>query len=239
MAAIPEPGRQIDYIGEELSLFRLAENWKRYVASRLRPHVSGDVLEVGAGMGANVPYYYRDDLGRYVALEPDARLCDDFRCQQVEGRIPARCELVQGTLETLPSNETFDSIIYIDVLEHIEDDRAEFRRAFERLRLGGQLSILCPAHNFLFSPFDKAIGHFRRYDKRMYRELSDGPPLKLEYLDSVGMMASAANKLLLRQSYPNEKQILLWDRLFVRMSRLCDPLVLRSIGKSVLGVWRK
>ena len=239
MAAIAELGHQIDYVGEELAIFQLAENWKRYVASRLRPHISGHVLEVGAGMGANVSYYHRDDLGRYVALEPDTRLCDDFRRQQVEGRIPARCELVQGTLETLPLNETFDSIIYIDVLEHIEDDRTEFRRAFERLRPGGQLSVLCPAHNFLFSPFDKAIGHFRRYDKRMYRELSDRQPLKLEYLDSVGMMASAANRMLLRQSYPNATQIFLWDRVFVRLSRIADPLLLRCFGKSILGVWKK
>ncbi len=41
MAAIPESGRHLDYIGEELEFFELAENWKRYFASRLRPYVSG------------------------------------------------------------------------------------------------------------------------------------------------------------------------------------------------------
>lgn len=239
MAATTEHGGQADYIGEELELFQLAENWKQYVASRLRPHFSGDVLEVGAGLGTNVPYYHRDDLTRYVSLEPDPRLCDEYRRRQAQRRIPARCELVTGTLDSLPAEDTFDSIIYIDVLEHIEDDRAEFRRAYERLRPGGKLAILCPAHNYLFSPFDAAIGHFRRYDKRMYRKLSDRHPLKLEYLDCVGMAASVANKLLLKQSYPNEKQIRLWDGLFVPISRVVDPLTLRVLGKSILGVWTR
>jgi len=239
VAAIPESGGQIDYIGEELKFFELAENWKRYLASRLRPYISGRVLEVGAGMGATASHLYRDDLQRYLSLEPDARLCGEYRLRQSQGRIPAFCELVHGTLESLPSDDTFDSIIYIDVLEHIQDDRSEFGRAHDRLTSGGHLLVLCPAHNFLFSAFDKAIGHFRRYNKQMYRELSNCPPSELEYLDSIGMAASVANKWVLKQSCPTEKQIILWDRVFVRMSRVLDPLTFRMIGKSILGVWKK
>jgi SAM-dependent methyltransferase len=239
MATTPEPGQHVDYIGQELELFQLAENWKEYVASRLRPHLAGDVLEVGAGLGTNVPYYHRDDLTRYVSLEPDPRLCAEYLRRQRVGQIPQRCELITGTLQALSPEQTFDSITYIDVLEHIDDDRAEFAHAYQRLRPGGKLMVLCPAHNFLFSPFDKAIGHFRRYDKSMYRKLSDHRPLKLEYLDCVGMAASIANKLLLKQSYPNERQIKLWDRLFVRISRIADPIALRAVGKSILGIWAK
>lgn len=239
MEPIAEVYEQLDYIGNELALFQLANNWKHYLASRLRPFLRGDLLEVGAGMGANVSYLQNDRLTRWVSLEPDSRLCDDYRRQQGGGKIPPECELVQGTLKTLPAEQTFDSILYIDVLEHLQDDSAEFDRAHRRLRPGGHLLILCPAHNFLFSPFDTAIGHFRRYNKRMYRELSHRQPVKLEYLDNVGMMASIANKLLLRQSYPSRKQIILWDRFFVPLSRVIDPLTFRIAGKSILGVWRK
>jgi len=228
-----------EYVGKELELFELAHNWKRYCASRIRPYLTGDVLEVGAGFGANIGYLYDDAITRWVSLEPDARLCTDYRRRQSQGCIPAHCELVEATQDALPSAETFDTVIYIDVLEHIRDDQAEFDRCFKRLRPGGKLMILCPAHNFLFSPFDTAIGHFRRYNKAMYREMSGRVPLVIEYLDSVGMVASFANKLLLRQSYPNEKQVKLWDRLFVRMSRLVDPLTCRMLGKSILGVWQK
>lgn len=239
MATALETPEQLDYIGEELGLFKLAENWKRYVAARLQPYLAGDLLEVGAGIGANTRYFDRPELTRFVSLEPDGRLCGEYRREQAAGRVPARCELVQGTLESLPASESFDAIVYIDVLEHIEGDRAEFARAYSRLRPGGHLCILCPAHNYFYSPFDQAIGHFRRYDKRMFRALSEQPAMRLEYLDSVGMLASAANKLLLRQSYPNEQQIRVWDRLLVRTSRLVDPLVMHQLGKSILGVWQK
>lgn len=230
---------QFDYVGEELALFELADNWKQYLSTRMCGYLHGDLLEVGAGTGANVSYLHHDALRRWVSLEPDRRLCQQYRHRQAEGRIPASCELVHGTLMTLPVDERFDSIIYIDVLEHIEDDREEFSRAYGRLRPGGHLLFLCPAHNFLYSPFDKEIGHFRRYNRQMYRELSSRRPNHLEYLDSIGMAASIANKLLLRQSYPTENQIRLWDRLFVRLSRVFDPLTFRKMGKSILGVWKK
>lgn len=85
----------------------------------------------------------------------------------------------------------------------------------------------------------RAIGHFRRYDKPMYRELSDHRPVRMEYLDSVGLFASIANKLILKQAYPNEKPIRLWDRVFLRCSKVCDPASFRLIGKSLLGIWKK
>ena len=239
MTSDATPASEFEYVGKELELFQVAENWKRYFARRVRPYLNGRVLEVGAGIGANVPYLYREDLEQFISLEPDLQLCEQYRKRQAEGLIPEACELIEGTLATIPSDERFDSIVYLDVLEHIEDDRDEFSRAFGRLQPGGHLIILCPAHNWLFSPFDKAIGHFRRYNKRMYRQLSDQQPVRSEYLDSVGLCASIANKLLLKQSYPTEKQIKLWDRVFVRLSKVADPLTFRLLGKTLVGVWRR
>lgn len=230
---------EFEYIGKELEIFQFAENWKGYVARRVRPYLTGHVLEVGAGLGANVPYLYREDLQRFVSLEPDTQLCGEYRQRQSKGLIPPDCELVGGTLIELNSDEFFDSIVYFDVIEHIEDDCAEVGRAFDHLRSGGHLVILCPAHNWLFSPFDEAIGHFRRYDKQMYRKLSDRQPIRIEYLDSIGLLASIANKLFLKQDYPTEKQIKMWDRAFVQMSKICDPATFHLVGKSLLGVWKK
>jgi hypothetical protein len=159
----------------------------------------------------------------------------------VRGELPACCEIYPGTLAALKPEERFDSILYIDVLEHIEDDRAELAAAATHLRFGGKLIVLGPAHPWLYSPFDKALGHYRRYTKAMLA--SAVPPglvcLELIYLDSVGLLASASNRLLLRRHLPSPRQIAIWDRLMVPLSRVLDPLFRYRVGKSVLGVWER
>jgi SAM-dependent methyltransferase len=225
------------YVGNELELFEAARNWKRYFSSRIRPFIRGDVLEVGAGLGVNTPYLCNEAVASWSALEPDARLCDELSARLATIDQPVESKAIRGTLAALPPESRFDAILYIDVLEHIEDDRGEFAQAFARLKPGGALCILCPAHQRFFSPFDAALGHYRRYDKPMFRGLSSHQPHRLEYLDTVGMAASLANCLMLRQSYPTAGQIALWDRCMVPLSRIVDRLTFGTMGKSVLGVW--
>jgi hypothetical protein len=135
----------------------------------------------------------------------------------------------------------YDAILYIDVLEHIEDDRGELARAMTLLKDGGYLVVLAPAHQSLYSEFDRAIGHFRRYDASSLT--AAGPPsLALErvfYLDSVGMLASFANRAFLKSRQPTPGQIATWDRLMVPLSKVLDPCFGRRLGKSVIAVWRR
>ena len=128
----------------------------------------------------------------------------------------------------------------MDVLEHIQDDRAELERAAEHLHPGGRLIVLAPAHMLLYSPFDRAIGHHRRYDAR---SLPGVVPRELRreglwYLDALGYLASLANRLLLRQDLPSSRQIRFWDRLLVPCSRPLDWVLRYRFGRSILGVWR-
>jgi hypothetical protein len=62
---------------------------------------------------------------------------------------------------------------------------------------------------------------------------------RARYLDSVGLLASLGNRLVLRSAQPNQRQIRFWDRLMVRLSRRLDPLFGYRLGKSALVVWRK
>lgn len=229
------------YVGEELDLFSAATNWKSYFRSKLNPYLGTDVLEVGAGLGGTTRLLCRGTESRWVCLEPDPGLAEQLRSEQSKGTIPRNCRVEVGTLETMGVTDPFDTLLYIDVLEHIEGDREEVIRAAGRLAPGGHVIALSPAHQWLYSPFDKAIGHYRRYTKTTLAALT--PPsmdlVRLIYLDSVGLLASAGNRMLLKSSMPNRGQIALWDRVMVRLSRGLDPLLGYSIGKSVLGVWRK
>jgi SAM-dependent methyltransferase len=157
-----------------------------------------------------------------------------------ESRLPGCCRAVAGTLADLPPDDRFDAIAYVDVLEHIADDAAELERAAAHLVPGGRLVVVAPAHPWLYSPFDAAIGHHRRYTTRSLLAVVPAglTPVTLRYLDAVGLLASAANRVLLRQRLPDRRQLALWDGLMVPLSRGLDPLLGFRVGKSVLGVWR-
>lgn len=229
------------YVGGELDLFAAAINWKAYFRSHLEPYLGTEVLEVGAGLGGTTRLLCHGRPRRWVCLEPDRALADRLRQSVGDGKLPATCEVVVGTLEQLQGEGRFDTLLYIDVLEHIEDDRGELARAATLLRTGGHVLALSPAHPWLYTPFDQAIGHCRRYTKKTLAALTPQTLklVRLLYLDSVGLLASLGNRLLLQRAMPSPKQIAVWDKIFVRLSRITDPLLAHSVGKSVVGVWRK
>jgi SAM-dependent methyltransferase len=224
-----------------MAVFTMAGIVAAVVSAAVKPFLGRAVLEVGAGKGNTTRALCRGGFDRWVCLEPDAGLADHLLSAAGAGALPDCCRIRVGTLSDLSEHDQFDTILYMDVLEHIEDDRAELERAARHLEPGGHLIVLAPAHQWLFTPFDESIGHIRRYTKRTLRgaapeELS---LVRLLYMDSVGMLASFGNRLLLKSAMPSAQQIAVWDRLIVPLSRLVDPILLHTLGKSVLGVWTR
>ena len=232
---------ELEYIGDELSLFEKAKNWKSYWGNFVAPYLKGDVLEVGAGLGGTTMALSSYPSKSWTCLEPDPALTYQLEQKKIKRELPASAEIITGTLQDLKPSAGFDCILYIDVIEHIEDDKTELVHASHFLNPGGYLFVLVPAHQWLYSPFDKAIGHYRRYNKSMLK--AAGPKnLQLQYvkyLDSVGLLASTVNKLFLQQSMPTASQIQLWDSSMVPVSRWTDKIVLHRIGKTVIGLWKK
>ena len=228
------------YEGSELDTFAHARNWKSYVHARIRGSIGVNVLEVGAGIGANTAMLAAA-VPKWTCLEPDPALVTRLNAMVAAGELPRQCRVVCGTLDILDPAERFDTLIYCDVLEHIADDAAEVRRAANRLVPGGRLIVLSPAHQWLFTPFDAAIGHHRRYSRASLAALTP-PTLTIErliYMDAIGMVASLGNKMVLRSAHPTLAQVLTWDRVMVPISRVIDTLLGYNVGKSVLAIWRR
>jgi SAM-dependent methyltransferase len=228
----------LDYGGGELELFARAVHWKAYLCAQLAPWLGGRVLEVGAGLGATTAMLATLPHAAWLCLEPDPAMAETLRDQAASGTLPP-LTLAGATIADLAAAERFDTILYVDVLEHIADDHGELARAAGHLAPGGHLLVLSPAHQALYSAFDRSIGHFRRYDRASLRAAAPaGLELRrLAYLDSVGMLASLANRWLLRKPLPAAADIALWDRVMVPVSRRLDPLLGYRLGKSILGVW--
>lgn len=227
------------YQGDELELFQHAKNWKTYFSRQVQPFIKGNVVEVGAGIGATTLLLNDGTASKWLMLEPDKQMIASLKKKMEEKEFPANCHLQTGIIDQL--TETFDTIIYIDVLEHIEADREEISKAAELLKSGGHIIVLSPAFQFLYNPFDKAIGHYRRYNKRMLKRITS-PSLQIvsnNYFDSVGYFAALMNKLLLRQKYPTIKQVLFWDRWMIPVSKITDKLFFHSFGKAIIAVWKK
>jgi len=228
-----------EYPGDELDVLSVAVNWKRYFARLLRPYVAGDVLEVGAGLGGTTRALWNPSVRRWVCVEPDPGLARRL-ASTLSDHEPLP-EIIVGDLGMVPRTPVFDCIAYIDVLEHIRSDAAELQAAASRLRRGGHIIVLSPAFQLLYSEFDKALGHERRYTKRT---LARAFPIGLErvelfYADSMGMLLSLGNRLLLRQSLPSKRQIRFWDQTVVPASRVVDRLIGRSLGRSIIAVYRR
>ena len=228
------------YLGKNLELFEKANTWKRYWGSILRPYIlkEGQILEVGCGISGNTILFHDMPYIKWTGLEPDFKL-RKTAAKKCKGY--ARINIVGGNIKDLSHQEYFDLNLYIDVLEHIDDDRTELSEAFLRLKSGVRIFILSPAFQSLYREFDMAIGHFRRYNKETIKMAApiNSEIEKIFYLDSVGLVLNAANKFLLKSQHPNLSQINFWDNIIIPISKILDRIVNYKIGKSIVMVNRK
>lgn len=230
-----------EYPGTELDLFANANNWKSYWSKMIRPYLGSRILDVGAGIGGTAKLFRGLSCERYLALEPDSGFVGRMQSDELKGELPESFEARVGTTRELDPDLMFDTILYIDVLEHIVDDIQELERAAGHLLEGGRIIVLSPAHPGLTSAFDVAVGHVRRYNQATLAAARPSGLVdeKIFYLDSVGLLASLGNRLILRKAEPSRGEIRIWDKGMIPLSRLIDRIASYNIGKTVVAVFRK
>ena len=154
--------------GADVELERLAEadHFFGWIADELVPHLGHRILEVGAGIGTvSLQLVERKPGVQITALEPDPKLHDELvrrtkRHPEVQTLNVTSTDLLQSDM-----HPTFDSVVYVNVLEHILDDDGELRTAHELLVAGGTLAIFVPALPRLYGSLDYKSGHHRRYTR--------------------------------------------------------------------------
>ena len=216
---------------------------EKYWYNSIKKYVSGKVLEVGCGNGANTELILGNDDIELTCIDPDKTLIEGITNRVSKSANKHKLlNVFNCTIHNLDwIKYKFDCVMYIDVLEHIENDQFDLQESVNYLKKGGYLIVLCPAFPMLFSPFDSAIGHFRRYKRRSLGSipLNSAELIESYYLDSAGFFASLINKLFLRHSVPTVKQIQFWDKFIVPVSKISDKLLSKYFGKSVICIWQK
>lgn len=228
------------YSGLELEAMALAFNYRKYWFRQI-PKLSQNsrVLEVGAGIGNNIPLLLTK-FNQVFLIEPDVHQQNLLRSNFKKDML-ARKICIYNSYSEIDNSATFDLILYIDVLEHIEDDQEEVKTAYTRLARDGILFVLVPAFPSLFSNYDKALSHYRRYTKESLTNLFSND-LRIEsifFIDSLGLLGVLINKIF-RKSTVNFFAVKVWDSIFLPISQVLDRFLFRnSIGKSILIKARK
>lgn len=212
------------------------DRYNSFLFEQIRPFVGQRVLEVGAGTGT-ITQFLRD-RDRTLATDVDAQYLHllERRFEHNVNVDVAPYDLSQPPPDAV-SRQKYDTIICLNVLEHIQDDRAALERLYDLLEPGGRLVLLVPAHGVLYGEIDQAIGHYRRYEKNALAQLLAGVGFETSELFFVNALSTVGwyvnGRLLKRNSVPG-MQARVADRL-VPLYRLERKLDL-PFGLSVISV---
>jgi SAM-dependent methyltransferase len=226
----------MDYPGLELENFDKAVIWRKYIYFLLKRYIKKNVLEVGAGTGSFTRNYERE-INKITISDCDEK---NFNLCLKKFSDRKNITVVKSCIREI--NNNFNTILYLNVLEHIEKDFQEINDALDKLENNGHLIILVPAHNKLYSKFDKAIGHIKRYDMIFFKtlDLKNSKIQDLYYLDCMGYFLYFLNKIFFKEEiYPSKFKIFIWDKFFTPISIILDKLLNYKFGKNIMCIIKK
>jgi SAM-dependent methyltransferase len=212
-----------------------AENYARWIFGLLEPFLGEEILEVGAGHGT-FTQLLSERRGRVVATDLSERCVRVLRDRFYS--LP-NVEVVRGDTRICAGLGPFDTVILINVLEHIEDDDAALRHLWESLKPGGRLALWVPAFPVLYAEFDRKVGHFRRYHLRgLTSQLSSAgfTVVKVRYANAIGAVAWLAVARLLRGTPTRRRSVELFDRYGVPVVRWLESRRPPPFGQSIFAV---
>ena len=233
------------------SLDKLAalENYYRWILEEIRPFLGNRLAEIGAGTGTFTEFLIAAHLAsnpaaHLAAFEPSEHYYRKLY-EKLRGHYP---DLIQaGRLTTTQgyfhaSLEGFDTIVMINVLEHIENDLEAVRMVHQSLAPGGTYVAFVPALSWLYSPFDKAVGHYRRYEKTHLEEVfrkGGFTVITAKYMDCLGVLPWYLLNVIGGSQSINSRLARLYDTWFVPVTKWAERLGEPCVGKNILVVGRK
>ena len=228
---------QSDEFGESiLSELESATRFSEWMYETIEPFLGDRIIEIGSGIGnisRQMPVRDRLTLSDY-SLSHRERLRESFR--GVDNVDVVEIDLtVDDCFRSLEGQ--YDSVVCLNVLEHIEDDRSALRRMGTLLGPGGRVIVLVPQYVFLMSEMDRLLGHYRRYSHTELKSKFEEVDLRVEGVknfNALGIPGWYVNNTLLKGTSLGANKVRLFDSCvpFMRVMERVVPLP----GLSVIGV---
>lgn len=218
-----------------------AKNYYDWIFAALRGQLGREVLEIGPGFGWLAERIIAEGLG-YHAIDIDPEVI-----ARLKSHLPARAEnFVVGDVTQPRWTQHFrkasvDTVLSLNVLEHIHDD-AGFLRSSASCAPGGRLVSFVPAMPALFGSLDVEAGHYRRYTPSSLEKLVGDAGLRVvqtKYFNGLGAFAWLVSARILRLKLNAEgtnRSISLYDRACIPLARRIDPILKPFCGQSLVGV---
>ncbi|MGH7719417.1 MAG: class I SAM-dependent methyltransferase [Gemmatimonadaceae bacterium] len=227
------------YKGTELESLAEARNYYRLIRRRFAPHLGSRVVEVGAGIGT-FSRFLLDAPGvrELVAIEPAANNFPVLRDRFSGDR---RVTLMHGELGAFAPTLRADSLVAVNVLEHVENDVEFLRDARQVLGERGALLIFVPALQSIYGTLDRAFDHYRRYNRpQLQARLRDAgfASVQTRYVNMPGIVAWYLAGRVMRRTTIGRGSVRFYDRFVIPAVWAIEELAAPPIGQSLLAVAR-
>lgn len=234
------------YAGKDLEAMSFAVNYHRWILSIFEPYLGTRVVEVGAGRGSFSELLLARDLKSLSLVEPSWTMYQQL-CRRIKELRPSLTvqtynDIFENVASQIRSTDKPDSIIYVNVLEHIADDVNELRIINNTLDPGGRLYIFVPALKWLYGSYDRQINHFRRYTRSELEEKCVAAGFKVitsKYFDLPGVFPWWVKYRLIQSKQMEPGAVRFYDQRVVPIAKALESKLNPPFGKNVLLVAEK
>ncbi|MCP2337095.1 class I SAM-dependent methyltransferase [Actinomadura rupiterrae] len=215
-----------------------ARNYRKYEYDMVAPHVGRKLLEIGSGLGhfseqfaGRLDYLVVSDNDPYCVGELRKRYDGNDDVEVLDLELPA----------TIDIRQKVDTVVMMNVLEHIKDDVQALRDLAAVTEPGGRIVIWVPGYMQLYGDFDRKVGHVQRYTPTTLEKSVREAGLVPDVLKPINFLGGIAWWAAVRRGgagYPDPRLVKIYDRTVIPTTRAIERIVRPPFGQTVLCVAR-